>query len=280
MKILCMFVCIAAGVEAGFAAGTVYLYRLGALEVYTLVETTGPGRSQILAGADEALLKRYLPADFKSEINAFLVRGGGRTVLVDTGLGGAIFDNLKELGVSPAAVDAVLITHMHGDHIGGLAKDGKALFPNALVYLSAAERDYWTKTSVNAAAVAALAPYGNRVRTFVPEEPGAALTELVPGFTALAAYGHTPGHTAFLVSSGSARLLIWGDLMHVQSVQFPRPDISVTYDMDPAAAAETRKKILDYVAKNRIPVAGMHLLYPAIGTVRAGGEGYGWTAEK
>lgn len=260
-----------------FGAEDVFRYAVGDYEVYTLVETSGPGRPQILIGADEDLKARYLPPDFKSQTNAFLVRGRGRTVLVDTGFGRGIFEAMKKLGAGPESVDAVLLTHMHGDHIGGLAKDGKPLFPKALIYVAEKEREYWTKTNVNAGAVAALEPYGDRVKTFRPGELGQTLFELVPGINAIAAFGHTPGHTAFLVSSGGARLLIWGDLMHVQDIQFPRPDISVTYDTDPGKAAETRKKFLDYAARNNIPVAGMHLLYPAAGTVRSSEEGYVFT---
>jgi glyoxylase-like metal-dependent hydrolase (beta-lactamase superfamily II) len=257
-----------------FAGESIFTYKVGDYEVFTLVETTGPGNPQVLIGADEALQRRYLAPDFRSEVNTFLIRGKGRIVLVDTGFGGAVFESMKKLGVNPGDVDAVLLTHLHGDHIGGLAKNGKALFPRALVYLAEQERDYWTKSHINAGAVAALAPYGNRIKTFKPGELGAAAAELLPGITAIAAFGHTPGHTAFLVISGTARLLIWGDVMHVQDIQFPRPDISVTYDTDPVQAAEIRKKILDYMVKNNIPIAGMHLLYPAIGTVRVEGGGF------
>jgi glyoxylase-like metal-dependent hydrolase (beta-lactamase superfamily II) len=168
-----------------------------------------------------------------------------------------------------------------------LQKDGKALFPNAKVYLAAQEREYWTKTRINQGAVAALAPYGSRVETFLPGELGAKLTELLPGLYPIAAFGHTPGHTVFLLDTGGGgtgdtageKLLIWGDVMHAQGIQFPVPGVSVTYDTDPAAAALVRGRILDYAAKNRIPIAGMHLVYPAVGTVEAEGSGYRFVPE-
>jgi glyoxylase-like metal-dependent hydrolase (beta-lactamase superfamily II) len=275
-----LFVLMGMAAVNGFAEETVFSYKVGNFDVYMLVETAGPGRAEVLVGADDALKRRYLPSDLRSEVNTFLIKGSGRTVLVDTGFGGAVFDSMKKLGVSPAEVDAVLLTHLHGDHIGGLAKNGKALFPKALVYVAEQEREYWTKTRVNQGAVAALAPYGGRVRTFKPGDLGAALGELLPGITAIAAFGHTPGHTVFLIRSGAASLLIWGDLMHVQDIQFPRPDISVTYDTDPVLAAETRKKILEYAVRTGTPIAGMHLLYPAVGTVSADGAGYKFNPAK
>jgi glyoxylase-like metal-dependent hydrolase (beta-lactamase superfamily II) len=258
-----------------FGADTnIFSYSLGRFDVYTLVENRGPGRDSILIGANADAVKRYLGASFQSETNTFLIRAPGRTILVDTGFGTTLFESMKTLGVSPGEIDAVLLTHMHGDHIGGLQRDGKPLFPNAKVYLARQERDYWTRTNINRSAVSALAAYGSNVETFLPGELGSAIQELLPGITAIAAFGHTPGHTAFQLESEGKRLLIWGDLMHAEGIQFPLPDVSVSYDTDPAAAATIRKKILAYAASNSIPIAGMHLLYPAIGSVRAQDGGY------
>jgi glyoxylase-like metal-dependent hydrolase (beta-lactamase superfamily II) len=276
LNVLCG-VLLGAAVIPGFAADSnIFAYKVGSFEVWTLVENRREGGiPSVLIGADKAALDRYFPKGTStSETNTFLIRGGGKIILVDTGFGTTLFDSMKTLGVSPDSVDAVLLTHMHGDHIGGLQKDGKALFSKAKIYLAQQERDFWTKTQVNQGAVAALAPYGSRVETFLPGELGARIAELLPGITPIAAFGHTPGHTLFMVESNSQKLLIWGDLMHAELIQFPRPDISVTYDTDPAAAAESRKKVLAYTAANNIPIAGMHLAYPAIGRVSAEGNGY------
>jgi glyoxylase-like metal-dependent hydrolase (beta-lactamase superfamily II) len=261
-------------VNALGADTNVFSYRLGRFDVYTLVESRGPGRDSILIGAGPDVVKRYLGASFQSETNTFLIRTPDRTILVDTGFGTTLFESMKTLGISPDTIDAVLLTHLHGDHIGGLQRDGKPLFPNAKVYLARQERDYWTRTTINRNAVSALAAYGANVETFLPGQLGSAMRELLPGITAIAAFGHTPGHTAFQLESEGKRLLIWGDLVHVEGIQFPLPDVSVSYDTDPAAAAAIRGKILAYAASNNIPIAGMHLLYPAIGSVRAQDGGY------
>jgi len=253
----------------------IFLYKVGSFEVYMLVENQREGNTQVLIGADDALLKRLIPeGGFLSSTNTFLIKAPGRNILIDTGFGQAVFEHMKKLGVEPGEIDVVLITHLHGDHFSGLQKDGKALFPKAKIYLAEPELTYWTKTNANQGAVAALAPYGNQVETFNPPELDGSLRELLPGITPIAAYGHTPGHTIFLLENNGEKLIIWGDLMHVELVQFPNPDISVTYDTNPKAAAVVRWQILNYAAKNKIPIGGMHLVYPGVGTVEAAGSGY------
>ncbi|GHU24817.1 hypothetical protein FACS1894172_08730 [Spirochaetia bacterium] len=250
-------------------AQTIFPYRVGDFEVFMLVESTGTSRPGILIGADDAQLQRYLPAGtYQSETNTFVIRTPDRILVIDTGFGGAIFDSLKTLNIGPEQVDAVLLTHLHGDHIGGLARNGQSLFPNATIYLSSAEQEYWTVTNPNQGAINALAPYKTRTTTFAPNQLNESRTSLFPGISAIAAFGHTPGHTMYLLESKGQTLLIWGDLMHVQDIQVPVPSISVTYDTDPAAAARIRTQVLQYAASTGIPVAGMHLVYPAIGGIR------------
>jgi glyoxylase-like metal-dependent hydrolase (beta-lactamase superfamily II) len=258
----------------GFAEDAIFRYRVGRMEVFMLVENRGQGNSGILIG-DAAAIARYIPGGtYPSEVNTFLIKTPEQIVVVDTGFGGAIFEHMGTLGLSPADVDVVLLTHLHGDHTGGLQREGRALFPRAKLYLAKQERDYWTRENPNNGAIAALAPYASRTEVFFPGQLGATSRELIPGVTAIAAFGHTPGHTMFLLESGGRKLLIWGDLMHAQNIQFPRPDISVTYDTDPVAAAAVRREVLEYAAAGGIPIAGMHLVYPAVGTVQAGGNGF------
>jgi len=267
----------------GYADDGIYTLKVGQYEVYILVESERDGNTGILVGADEAVLKRYIPAEgFKHTANAVLIKAPRQNILIDTGTGagGIIVEKIKKLGVQPENVDAVLITHLHGDHFGSLQKDGAAVFSKAKVYLSAKEKEYFTKTQVNQGAVAALAPYGSKVTTFEPGELGKKLKEIVPGISPIAAYGHTPGHTVYLIENGKDKLLIIGDLLHIALVQFPVPEISATYDMDQKTAAAVRRQVLDYAAKNKIPVAGMHIVYPGTGSVSVEGSGFKFTPSK
>ena len=258
----------------------IFSFKVGSYEVFMLVEAQRKGNGDILI-ADKSLIKRFMPLfGFFHSTNTFLIKTPDRNILVDTGFGQAIFEHLKKLNVAPEEIDAVLITHLHGDHFGGLAKEGKALFPKAKIYLSSQELEYWTKTNVNQGAVAALSPYGSEVETFDPPQLDGNLIELLEGITPIANFGHTPGHTVFLVENGGEKFLIIGDLLHIALVQFSLPEISATYDSDAKAAAEVRREILSYAANNKIPVGGMHIVYPGTGMVEAEGNGFKFVPAK
>jgi glyoxylase-like metal-dependent hydrolase (beta-lactamase superfamily II) len=252
----------------------VITFETGEFLVSTLSEKMSTGKPGILVGASQDALQNYLPeGTFPMEVNAFLVRTPDKNVLIDAGLGQKVFDNLQSLQVTPEQIHVILLTHAHGDHIGGLLRDGKVAFPNADLYMSQAEYDYWIKGD-NKQVLNVLAAYKDKLKLFVPEELGSKKNNLFSGFQGIAAYGHTPGHTAYLIESGASRLLIWGDIAHVMAIQMPVPEVGVTYDSDAKQAIESRKKILDYASKNKIPVGGMHILFPAIGNVIAAQKGY------
>jgi len=258
----------------------IFLQKIGNFEVYMLVEAERDGNTGILVGANEEILSRFIPEEgFKHTANAYLVKANGMNILIDTGTGvnGIIIDRLKKIGVEPEDVDGVLITHLHGDHFGGLIRDGEANFPNAKVILNAKELEFFTETNPNQGAIAALAPYESRIETF---ELGLLEVEIYPGFLPIAAYGHTPGHTLFQIESGNDKLLIIGDLLHLALVQFAIPEISATFDIDPVEAAQTRRQVLDYAASNNIPIGGMHIVYPGIGKVEVEGSGFRFVNNK
>ena len=261
----------------GFAAETdgIYSFKVGQFDVHMLVERQNSGNAGILVNANENILRQLIPSGgFMHSTNAFLIVGQGQYILVDTGFGQTIFDKMKILGVTPEQITAVLLTHMHGDHIGGLQRDNRPLFPNAKLYLSTRERDHFTVTQVNQSAVAVVRAYGNQVVIFDPPALGSTLREILPGISPIANYGHTPGHTVYLVESSGSRLIIAGDFLHVALVQFPHPEISASYDMDQNAAAVSRRQLLEYAAHNRIPVGGMHIVYPGTGRVETSGQGF------
>lgn len=265
--------------------GNIASYKIGTVTVSTLSEGQQKGNSSILIDAPTEVLKEYAPdGTFSNAVNAFLIQVSGKTMLVDAGFGRNLFDNMKVLGKSASEIDIILLTHMHGDHIGGLLKDSKVAFPNAELYISQAEHDYWTsdeemmKVAENRRGGFLLAhkvieAYKNKLHLFEPSDIDAEAGNLVNNVKAYKAYGHTPGHTVFLVESGSSKLLIWGDLTHAMAVQMPYPGIAVTYDVNPKQAIESRLKILDYVAKNNIAIGGMHIAFPAMGSVKSNSKG-------
>jgi glyoxylase-like metal-dependent hydrolase (beta-lactamase superfamily II) len=255
----------------------IFTYNVGSIEVFIIVEGQGTGKTDLLVGADKEIIDQFIPnGTFSNSANCFLIKTGKNNVLIDTGTGynGIIIDKIKKIGLEPEQIDVIFITHLHRDHIGSLQKDGKINFPNANVYLSTKEFEYFTKTDINQSIVDTLSVYGKKVITFEPNELGNDLKEIINGIIPITAYGHTPGHTVYLIKEDKAEFLIIGDLLHVPLIQFPIPEISVTYDNDHRKAAIERRKYLDYSAKNKIPIGGMHIVYPGIGNVFANNNGF------
>ena len=237
----------------------------------------------------KALQHAYLGLPLETSVNAYLINTGTKIVLVDTGASGLfgptlgrVLANLKAAGYSPEQVDEVVITHMHGDHIGGTGADGKANFPNATLRLDKRDADFWlspeqmAKGGDGAKGIAAnVKAYADAGR-FKPFEGSAAGVEIVPGVKAYPAYGHTPGHSNYVAESKGQKMMFWGDLMHVAAVQFPEPAVTMSFDSDPKAAAPAREKAYAAAAKDGYYVAVTHVSFPGIGKLRADGKGYDW----
>ncbi|MDR0711947.1 MAG: MBL fold metallo-hydrolase [Prevotellaceae bacterium] len=256
------------------AQETALTFENGDCRVSVLSEGGQHAGTNIISGVTPDILGKYLPnGKFLLEVQAFLIRFPDKNVLVDAGIGKNLLSNLQSVGLAEEQIQVILLTHMHGDHIGGLLRDGKKVFRQAELYVSQAEYDYWMGAKERGdVARKALAAYKDKLHLFVPGKLGEEIPDLIPAIKPIAAYGHTPGHTAFLLESAGKKLLFWGDITHATEVQMPRPEATVSFDSDKQQAAQTRKKILEYVLKNKISVAGDHIQLPAIGNIRTGKE--------
>lgn len=258
-------------------------YRIGDMELYPLIDAAGKGSPKgIIVGlSDEELAKLVPSGEVERTVLAYIVKFPNRTVLFDTGLGvgagGKMAQAMQEAGFAPEDIDAVIITHMHGDHIGGLISAAKlSVFPKATVYIGRLEKTWWLDSARDFDSYAGGAA---KARQVVTAYPGRVAIfefgqEVLPGITAIDARGHTTGHTVFNMESGGGRFLIIGDLMHFADLQLPNPDLTVTYDTDQPTAAVYRKRILKLAADENLPVAGMHMPLPGVWRIKADGKGY------
>jgi glyoxylase-like metal-dependent hydrolase (beta-lactamase superfamily II) len=279
-----------------------YRMMIGTFEVTALFDGLVELDAGLLLNVSEKetheLLSRALidnPHKIPTSANAYLINTGAKLVLVDTGGGkafgaalGRLGENLAAAGYKPEQVDAVLITHLHGDHVGGLLNaEGKPAFPNAVVYLAKAEHDFWL-TGAEPKVPDVYKEHLKQARQMARKiaEPYLALNRWktfdngslpISGIKPIPIPGHTPGHTAYEIESEGQKLVIIGDTVHVAAVQFARPDAAVSFDFDPKQAVATHKAIFRRVADGKTLVADMHIAFPGIGRLRSDGkDGYVW----
>ena len=271
-----------------------YRYKVGDIEVTAIHDGffarpfDGFVRNAELADVKKAATDAFLPdTALPISFTTLVLKTGGKTVLVDTGNGnnGAPtanrwMTNFKAAGFDPAQVDTIVVSHFHGDHIGGIRlKEGTAVFPKAELLVPDAEWAFWTDDAKAAAAPDGMKPaFANVKRVFEPIKADvkqyAAGKEVVPGLTAVAAPGHTPGHTAFMLSSGSGKLMIMSDTTNHPALFVRNPNWSAVFDMDADKARETRIKLLDMAASERAQVAFYHAPFPATGFIAKEGNGF------
>jgi glyoxylase-like metal-dependent hydrolase (beta-lactamase superfamily II) len=273
----------------------IYRYRIGTFELTALYDgiwyrpiNDAFIRNAPFAEVEHALADAFMPADkLATPFTTLIVNTGKKLVLLDTGTGGQIApsagvlrDNLAAAGIDPKAVDQIVISHFHPDHINGIKdKDNDLVFPNAEIMVPAAEWAFWMDdANMNAAEGALKLTFRNQRRIFadiakrvVRFEPGA---EVAPGVVTLPAPGHTPGHTVFAIHSADQSLMVLSDTAQHPAVFARHPDWQAAFDIDGDVAVATRKKLFDRAAADRMLVTGYHFPFPACGHLIKTATGY------
>ena len=282
-------------------APSYYRYKVGDAQVTAISDGVNtfalPETFVLNAKKDEvnaALEKAFMPKDKMSiQFAPLVINTGGKLVVVDTGNGPAAFasskgnvgqfaSNMAAAGIDPKAVDMVVISHFHGDHINGLlTADNVLAFPNAEVLVPAAEWKYFMDDGEMAKQTTdrMKGVFANARRVFdaglkkkvTPYEAG---KDVAPGLQAVASLGHTPGHSSFILSSGSDKVFIQSDVTNHPAVFVANPGWHLMFDQDPAMAEATRRKIYDMLVADKMRVQGFHYPFPANGFVEKDGNGY------
>jgi len=283
----------------GKQAKGIYRNKVGDAEVTVIADgvRVAPLSDTFVRNAKKEDVNGALQSNFMSmnqvvtPYNPIVVNTGSKLTLIDTGLGSGVFEkskgalgqlgaNFQAAGIDPKSIDAVIITHCHPDHINGLVgSDGKPAFPNAEVFVPAAELRYWSDDGAMSRASAGLkGNFNNTRRVFqalnnkmTPYEAG---KELIPGLTTVATPGHTPGHMSLILSSGNAKLFIQADVTNVPYLFARNPGWHVMFDMDGAAAEATRRKVYDMLVAEKMLMQGFHYPFPSLAHIEKSGSGY------
>ena len=271
----------------------IHRFKVGGFQVVVVKDGARPsgnpqetfGTNQSAEAVGTLLNENFLPADkFVNSFSPTLVDTGSEVILFDTGLGkaaraqggGRLIEGLAAAGYMPEDISIVVITHMHGDHIGGIMEDGKPAFPKARYVAGETEYNFWSD-----AARAGTPAEGNHKAVLANVKPHAEKMtflkdggDVVSGITAMSAPGHTPGHLIFNIESEGKRLVLTADTANHYILSLERPEWEVRFDMDKAQAAATRKKVYDMIATDKIAFLGYHMPFPAVGFVERQETGY------
>lgn len=275
----------------------VYRRRVGEFLVTAVNDGAVAIPSEAMVGIDPQGVAETLTASFRPPqplvtVGTYLIEYRGSRTLVDTGAGklmgpslGKVVANLRALGIAPEQIDRVVLTHLHPDHAGGMLDDaGNAVFAAAELVLPREEEAHWLggepptdalgiSAQVNAFAPQLRRAYAKGWRSIGQSE------EVLPGMHRVALAGHTPGHSGYRLASGGEQLLIWGDIVHVPTIQIANPEVGLAFDVDVEQGRATRRRILDEVATDRIAIGGMHLEFPGFGHVVRSGGSYEYVAD-
>ena len=283
----------AAAPMAKFQAPGFYRTTLGDFEVTVLNDGTldlpvNKLLKQPPAKTDAALAKVFEKSPIQTSVNGFLINTGSKLVLIDAGAAslfgptlGQLLGNLKASGYKPEQVDEIYITHMHSDHVGGLASNEQRVFPNAIVRAGKLDADYYlSQANLDKAPPEGKDSFQGPMLSINPYvkagkfQPIVANTELVPGIKSYFNGGHTVGHITYVIESKGQKLVLLGDLLHVQGVQFDDPGVGIQFDTDSTIAIAERKEAFAAAAKGGYLIGAAHLSFPGLGHVRAHGKSY------
>jgi glyoxylase-like metal-dependent hydrolase (beta-lactamase superfamily II) len=278
-----------------------YRYKVGSFEV--TVVTDGVSRfkfaddhvgNKTRAEVNAALVAAHLdPEIMTTPYNPIVINTGSKLVLIDTGtgevnyfkskgVGGQLLSNLAAAGIEAGAIDTVIISHYHGDHVNGLLTGSNALaFPNAEILVPAGEHQYWTDDGeMSRARTPRIADLFKSNRQVFSGEVMKRLRtyewgkDVLPGINAVSTPGHTPGHTSFVIASGSDSVYVQSDVTHVPFLFVRHPDWHAFYDQDPITAEATRRKVYDMLVADKMRVQGFHYPFPSLAHIEKAGDGY------